>query len=416
MAVTVKTTTSYGDRVKNSFKGIGTGILMFVIGTCVLFWNEGRTVKTTRMLKGAQKVCVEGDVTSVNSEFEGKLIHAVATASTKETLSDDMFPVSIPNAIKLDRSVEYYQWVEHSHSETKDKVGGGQETITTYTYSKEWCGSPVNSSNFQTQYDEGHSVANRVVANIDDKYQTADVVDYGAYVLDDVLKGGISCSEPVTKFYITEEYGQRKTIELTEGVVEPAPEIGDVRVTFKKGMGGVASILAVPQGNTFTKYYDVKNDKSLETLYMGTHAMDEMFASEHQKNKMLGWILRLVGILLIVGGIKNILGFVETIAKVLPFVANIIGFGISLIAWVIGLAWSLLIIGIGCLFYRPLLGVVILGVVAALVYFLVKKNKEKKAADAAAAAAAPAPAPAPVAPAAPVAEAPAAPVDEPKAE
>lgn len=401
MAVTVKTTTSYGSRVKNSFKGIGTGILMFVIGTCLLFWNEGRTVKTTRMLKGAQKVCVEGDVTSVNPEFEGKLIHAIATASTQETLSDDQFPVSVPNAIKLDRDVEYYQWVEHSHSETHDKVGGGQETITTYTYSKEWCSSPVNSSSFQTQYDEGHSVANHVIREIEDARYKAQVVNYGAYVLDEGLKSQISCNEPVAKFYIN-----RSGTQKIEGEVsEPAPEIGDVRIKFTCGKGGEASILAVPQGSSFTKYYDAKNDKSLETLSMGNHAMDEMFATEHQKNKALAWILRVVGILLIVGGIKNILGFIETIAKVLPFVANIIGFGISLIAWVIGLAWSFLIIGVACLFYRPVLGIVILAAVAALVYYLVKLNKQKKAQKAEEAAAAPAPAPvAPAEPEAPKAE------------
>ena len=42
-----------------------------------------------------------------------------------------------------------YQWVETSHSETKQKLGGGEETVTTYTYSKEWRSSPVNSSNFK---------------------------------------------------------------------------------------------------------------------------------------------------------------------------------------------------------------------------------------------------------------------------
>lgn len=150
-------------------------------------------------------------------------------------------------------------------------------------------------------------------------------------------------------------------------------------------MGGVASILAVPMGNSFTKYYDAKNEKSLETLYMGEVPMEQMFQSEKQKNKILGWVLRLLGVLLIVGGLKNIFGFVETIAKVLPFVAKIIGFGIGLVAWVIGLAWSLLIIGIGMLFYRPVLGVIVLVAVAALVYYLITLKKKADAGEAPAA-------------------------------
>lgn len=377
MAVVKTTTTSYGTRVKNSFKGIGSGILMFVIGTCLLFWNEGRTVKTSRMLKGAQKVCVEANVSSVDASMEGKLVHAVATASTYETLSDAEFPVSVPNAIKLNRRVEYYQWVEHKHEETRDKVGGSQETITTYTYSKEWVSSPVNSSSFQTQYDEGHSVVNHVWRQFDDVSLVAEVVNYGAYVLDGALKGCIPCNENCGKFYVNEE----GTYDVT-GAQEPAPQIGDARITFTKGMGGVASILAVPMGNSFTKYYDAKNEKSLETLYMGEVPMEQMFQSEKQKNKILGWVLRLLGVLLIVGGLKNIFGFVETIAKVLPFVAKIIGFGISLIAWVIGLAWSLLIIGIGMLFYRPVLGVIVLVAVAALVYYLITLKKKADAGEA----------------------------------
>ena len=54
MAYTETTTTSYGSRLKNSVGGVFSGILMFIIGTCLLWWNEGRAVKTTRMLEEAQ--------------------------------------------------------------------------------------------------------------------------------------------------------------------------------------------------------------------------------------------------------------------------------------------------------------------------------------------------------------------------
>lgn len=382
MAYTTTTKTTYGQRVKNSFSGIGSGILMIILGTIVLFWNEGRTVKTTRMLNGAQKVCVEaGDITNaINPEVDGKLIHATAIASSTETLADNQFPVSVPNAVKLRRSAEYYQWVEHSQTETKDKIGGGQETITTYTYSKEWVGFPVNSANFATQYDEGHDLTNFVRREVADTSYTAGVVNYGAYVLDNALKAQLPCSKPVAKFYI--DANGVRAIAANDSTAT-APQIGDVRVSFFSGEGGEASILAVAQGNTFTKYKDEKNDKTLETLTMGAYSAEEMFASEHKSNKMLGWILRILGILLIVGGNKSVLKFVETIAKVLPFIAKIIGLGISVIAWTIGLAWSLLIIGIACLWYRPVLGIIILAVVAGLIYYLVSNSKKKKAAAAA---------------------------------
>ena len=53
MAYTETTTTTYGQRVKKSFGGIGSGILLFIVGTILLWWNEGRAVKTTKMLNEA---------------------------------------------------------------------------------------------------------------------------------------------------------------------------------------------------------------------------------------------------------------------------------------------------------------------------------------------------------------------------
>ena len=46
MAYQETTRTSYGTRVGNSFKGILTGLLMLVGGTVLLWWNEGRSVRS----------------------------------------------------------------------------------------------------------------------------------------------------------------------------------------------------------------------------------------------------------------------------------------------------------------------------------------------------------------------------------
>lgn len=42
MAVTEVQTESYFSRLGNSFKGIGGGLLLFLIAFPLLFWNEGR--------------------------------------------------------------------------------------------------------------------------------------------------------------------------------------------------------------------------------------------------------------------------------------------------------------------------------------------------------------------------------------
>jgi len=89
------------------------------------------------------------------------------------------------------------------------------------------------------------------------------------------------------------------------------------------------------------------------------------------------WILRIVGIMLVIGGLKGIFGFIETILKVVPFIANIFGWGVGLVCTVIGIAWSLIVIALAWLFYRPVLGIALLVLAGLLVWVFAFKGKDK---------------------------------------
>ena len=144
MAYTETTSTSYGQRLAGSAKGMIGGLLMFIIGTCLLWWNEGRTVRTAKAIgDAASHVESVADVSKIDASLNGKLIHASAFADTKDTLTDDMFGVR-ELAIRLDRKVEYYQWVENAQTREREKIGGGKETTTTYTYEQKWVDKPVD--------------------------------------------------------------------------------------------------------------------------------------------------------------------------------------------------------------------------------------------------------------------------------
>ena len=109
MAYTETTTTSYGSRVKNSFGGILMGIILFIGGTILLWWNEGRAVKTADAIKDAEKNVVEmSNISSVDNSFNGKLVHATGTAVAHDQLRDDQFEIQT-NATKLIHDVKYYQ-------------------------------------------------------------------------------------------------------------------------------------------------------------------------------------------------------------------------------------------------------------------------------------------------------------------
>ena len=441
MAYSVKSTTSYGKRVSNSFKGILVGIAMFIIGTVLLFWNEGRFVKTQKALQEAEGATTSvGDVSSVDPALNGKLIHASAFADTKDVLTDGMFGVSAV-AIALDRKVEYYQYEESSHSESRDKIGGGEETITTYTYKEEWVGKPVDSASFE---DPEFQASNTVLTTVDGKKQTAKNVTFGAYKLPDFLVSSIRGSVPAEVALTAEQMQEwvkvlskdapapaaepeppapvpapaeaekpalspaaalaaaaaaaaapaEQQLELALDSAAPAavaaatmvhvagnvvyfgknpnsPQNGDLRITLTKILPADVSILAKVVGSTFEEF-TASNGKKVSGLSMGTVSAENMYQAKHSANSMTTWILRIVGVLLVIGGLKSIFGIFVTLLKVLPFLASIADVGVGMVCGLFGFAWSLLVISIAWLTYRPLIGIPLVVAAIALIVYLKK--------------------------------------------
>ncbi len=384
-------TTSYGTRVGNSFKGIGGGILLFIAATVLLWWNEGRAVKTTKMLNEAQGAYVEMENPSkIDATLDGELVHATAVATTQDSLVDGRFGFGA-TAISLQRTVEYYQWVEHSESKTEDKLGGKEVTTTTYTYTKEWVSSPVQSSEFK---DPDYQNKNSVLMVVEPEEQWAENVTFGAYKLNESLIHDISSREPV-QLAIDEEilkgindgigrqrkdslnYVTQQANVLYIGRVPASPEVGDVRITWEKVVPAKVTIIAQVSGDTF-KPFKAKNGQRFQTLVMGSKDADEIFESEHATNKMLLWVLRILGIILVVAGLKGIFGFLETLLKVVPFLANILGWGVGVVCFVVGLVWSLIVIALAWLAYRPVLGISLLAVAAFLIWFFAFRGKGKQ--------------------------------------
>jgi hypothetical protein len=437
MAYQEVTTTGYGTRVGNSFKAIGSGILLFIVGTCVLWWNEGRAVKTEKMLDEAGSAYVEMENPSKkDASLEGELICGTALATTEDSLSDQQFGIGA-KAISLRRSVEYYQWVEHAEEKKEDKLGGKEVTTTTYTYSKEWVSRPIESGQFK---DPAYQNKNMVLTTVEDAEQYAENVSWGAYKLNESLIHSISSREGLD-LAIAEDllkqmdksaqtayerfYGVKKqpveqpveTVVLSDsakavadslkavndsineamakaenkkdfeyihqagnvlyyGRVPGSPEVGDVRVTFEKVVPAKVTVMAVVDGDSF-KPFKAKNGKRFQTLVMGKKSGDEIIEAEKEANNMLLWALRIVGILMVIGGLKGIFGFIETILKVVPFIAGIFGWGIGVVCTVLGVVWSLIVIAIAWLFYRPLLGISLLVLAGFLVWVFAFKGKDK---------------------------------------
>ena len=84
MAYQETRTVGYGSRVGSSFRGIGAGIMLFLAGTALLWWNEGRAVKTEKMLEEAAGAYVEMEnPNKKDASLDGELVCGVRSRATR---------------------------------------------------------------------------------------------------------------------------------------------------------------------------------------------------------------------------------------------------------------------------------------------------------------------------------------------
>lgn len=421
MAYTETTRTSYGSRLGGSLRGMVTGFILFFAATALLWWNEGRAVKQSDAIKDAESSYVEMDnPNKLDPSLDGELVYATCLATTKEILEDPDFGVKA-NAINMARKVEFYQWQEESDSHSEDKLGGAQETTTTYTYKVGWTHRPVNSDEFK---DPAYKGKNSVLANVEDGQWSAQEVTFGAYnlpefaisslradeqlqveVAEDQLKQWEKKLNPnakniakqsidmvaaaqndtnvvvkdtveVPKMTFETEYIHVGSNQIYLGKDPSKPQIGDVRISYYKCSPTKCSLIAKVKGNTFTRY-KAKNGKMFAMVEKGVRDSDEMIQGAKDANSFWTWVLRIFGLFLLYTALRMLLGFPEMLLKVVPFLSTILGIGVGIVCFLITVIWGGLIIALAWFFYRPLLSICILAVVGAAGFGLWKYKKSK---------------------------------------
>jgi hypothetical protein len=382
------TSRSWGDRLAESIKGVLVGILLFLVSFPVLFWNEGRAVHRAQALAEGKANRVEGDVAKVDPSIDGRLVHLTGDATTKDVLRDDTFGVEA-NALRLNRQVEMYAWVEEKKSETRKKLGGGEETVTTYNYKTAWTDHPQKSSEFDTP--AGHE--NPESKPFPDNVWKAKLVNLGAYKLPESLTDMIRKEEPLpvtTEMLNKLPSETRAGMHVADGLFyegkDPAsPGVGDARIKFTTvKQPQTVSVLAKQVGDTLEPFKTQAggDQGTIYRLERGQVSADDMFAHEEQENTTLTWALRLVGFLLMAIGIYLVFRPVATVADVVPFFGNLLSAGAGVFAAVIALVLSLVTIGIGWLYYRPLLGIGLLAVAGLLFVGLFLLGRRRRSAAA----------------------------------
>jgi Transmembrane protein 43 len=379
-SVTVTSSQSWFSRLGASIKSVLIGLVLFVVAFPVLFWNEGRAVQTAKSLEEGAGAVVTVPADAVDPGKEGKLVHVSGPVSTEGELVDPELGVQ-SQGVKLIRRVEMYQWKEDEKSEKKKKLGGGEETVTTYTYEKSWSHDAIDSSSFQES--GGHE--NPGSFPIQENTVVADPVHVGSFTLSDEQVEQLSEGRPLQvteamREAVPEPLGPQ--LQVSEGrfylgETPGAPQVGDVRISFEVVNPETASLIGVQTGETFVAYQAEAGD-SILMVEEGTHTADEMFKAAQAANTVMTWIIRAGGFLMMFIGLIAVFKPLSVFADVVPLFGTMLGAGLGIFSFLLAAALSTVTIAVAWIFYRPLLGIGLLVLALAGLFWLVSLGRKKK--------------------------------------
>ena len=376
---TETTSQGWGSRIGGSIKGIFFGFILIGLALILLFWNEGRAVKRARTLDEGGGAVISVNPGTVNAGNEAKLVHVSGMTEVDGSLVDPLFGVT-STALKLKRVVEMYQWQERSTSETRKKLGGGTETVTTYDYDKVWSERLIDSNTFKVT--EDHQNPSTMAYQTTE--WTADQVNLGSFTLSPSLVARI---DSYTGLGLEPDAASKTTIPVPIAVdagrfyignTPSSPRISDMKVSFSVVLPTEVSIVARQTQNTFEPFL-TRAGGSIELLQTGIASAESMFQSAHASNNMTTWILRALGLFLMFLGLKMLLAPLVVLADVLPIAGTIVGAGVGIVALLTALAITFATIAVAWIFYRPLIGITLLALALAVVALVARKLLKNKA-------------------------------------
>lgn len=384
MSTTTVETHSIFSRLKQSLTGVLFGLGLLLAMLVLLFWNEGRAVKTARALDQGAGSVVSVDTQQVNPAMEGQLVHLSGQPQLASAVIDPQTGVAA-NGLRLQRKVEMYQWQETSQSSSEVAVGGSETTTTTYSYAPEWSTQGIDSSQFAQV--QGH--ANPAMV-LDAASQVAHGVQLGAWSLDAPVLESLPASQawPVTQYDLTAlqgVFGAAATVQLVDGAVyvganPQQPAIGDYRISYSVAPLGPVSLIGRQTGHGL-RGWQADNGRELLLVREGLLPADAMFNDAKGSNTLMTWVVRAVGTLVLILGIAMVLGPLSVLGSVIPPLGRLLSLGTGLLAAALGITLAVLTMAVAWFVYRPLLSLLILAVGAALVTGVVMLLRRRRAAS-----------------------------------
>ena len=362
--------------MSKGFAGIGLGIFLFFVAFPVLFWNEGRAVKTARALAEGARSVIEIEATSVDNKHDKTLVHLRGQASTQETLQDPALGISI-NALKLKRTVEMYQWKQ---------IGAGEDSSSNYDYRKEWSGTLLDSANYPINFQNPKSLP------LASETFAAQEVSLGAFWLSSSLMNKLNTFQAVmlseadltsleTNLGLNGIHRQADYIYLPYGNGNSQQAaIGDVRITLEQMPTTLVSVIAQQNGSRLEPY-TARSGSTIAIIKAGNHSAQEMFDTAVRENNALTTFLRIFGFGIMAGGIRLLFTPLTALTGFVPLLGSMIRFGAMVVATVLAFVLSLATAATAWFSYRPLIAIPLLVIAIASFYLARQSGKHRPAKD-----------------------------------
>ncbi len=370
--ITETTSRGWFSRIASSFGGMLFGFVLLLAMVALLFWNEGRAVQTARSLAEGAGAVIAVASDAVDPANEGRIVHVAGEVRSSEMVRDPEFGVQAAG-VRLVRHAEMFQWIEKQKSETRTKFGGGEETVTTYSYSRGWSDEAQDSSSFRQP--QGHT--NPEMRWRDRAFELSSA-QLGARTLDVQTLGRIGGGEPLAvkpsdAASIEQTFGWAGTAvvggQIYLGEDPSAPKIGDQRISYELAPLGTISVIAQQEGDGLAGYQTSAGDVLL-LVDRGNVPAAQMFADAVSANTAITWIVRAAGIVFLSVAFMLTMGPIGVIADVIPFLGTLVRMGTGFVAFVLAIAVGTVVIAFAWFWYRPILSLAILAAGAIAVWLL----------------------------------------------
>lgn len=361
------------------------GIVMVGVGGGVLFWNEGRAVRTAVSLEeGLRDVLVPETIDVVFEENSGKLVLLAGKLAITDSLTDHKYAIAI-NAVKLRKVVQVYQWHEIEDKSTGQNAEGGDHdghTETTYSYDKDWFEYHIDSSSFA--HTMGHHNPHLDSWPANSSLTTNSRVKIGDFLLGKGLKDKFEDFKPFT----SDQRSNLPGVRIHAGMYYHSlnvwqPDVGDYRIqfTYAGRHGDEVTCVGKQAGREVRPYQTMAGDELL-IMQQGIRGQEEVFRTEHNHNRTATWIYRLVGWFVMFLGFTCLNSIIQMACDLYPTLGRMVTLGVASVNFSVSMSVTLTIIGAGWVWFRPVLGLSLIfiasvPIIVPAIRILLRQNAER---------------------------------------